>query len=225
MPTATKFVAEGVGNGFSFCPTTLAVKPVNGILPMSISNYNSLYGATHGYLASGTGNFSSGVSSLGDLMDIYYNLYSFNATATGSWTRGNDSDSHTWTGDLDQVVEEEPNNRVCTAVTPSYRYDDVFVSDYGNFHLGGLPLVYDDGAGTKTYYLYTVSSYFKNTSAAYFIARTYEIVDQYPELDTHAITISGVTFYFSYIWSSGSSEPDSHSSTLTINGETSYTYS
>ena len=113
MPETTKFVYEGVGNGFYRCPRVLAVEPVDGILPMSINDYNSLYGSDFGFLSNDWGSFSSGVSSLGDLMDMYYNLYSFNMTATGEWTIRSNTDSNTWTSELEQTVEKEPMERVC----------------------------------------------------------------------------------------------------------------
>jgi len=223
MPETTKFVAEGVGNGFYRCPYTLAVEPVDGILPISISDYNSLYGSDFGFLSSDWGNFSSGVSSLGDLMDMYYNLYSFNMTATGEWTIGSNTDSNTWTGELEQIVEKEPMERVCGSTPPIFRYDGVSSFDYGTFRLVVFPFVFDDGAGNKTYYLglQRSQSFFRNTGVTSFIARNFEAVDDGLELTHHEITISGLTFHFSF---SASTTPDSYSSTLTVNSETPYTY-
>jgi hypothetical protein len=224
MPETTPFTALGRGNGFSFCPRQLAVEPVDGILPISISDYNATYGATYGFLSASSNNFSSGVTNLTDLMAIYYNLYSFNVTATGSYEfLGGPSDSHTWTDDLAQVVEKEPINRVCTFSTPNYRYNGSSYYDYGNFKLNGSQFFYDDGAGNKTYYAGAVSSssFFRNTGVTNFGARTFESVDAGQELTHHKITISGVELHFSFY---AATTPDSYSSTLTVNSVDEYTY-
>jgi hypothetical protein len=219
MSTTQEFNADVRGNGFPFCPSRLAddVVPVDGVLPLSVSDYNSQYGAEFGFLSTAE-NFSGPIdkNDFLKIMPVFWNLESLDVTASASWTfpdsdpPGPDSSSIS-DETLDQVNEKKPNQRVCGGFSQLYfRFPDPFPSSGQRASFRFSRIFWQ--AAEEKYYVTTVGQQTfintgpgENSSAPVVIrGRRFEDIDNDLELDSGSLMIGIIPFWWGLYKSSSS---------------------
>lgn len=124
MPTATKFMALGAGNGFPFCIATA-----------------SGYGNVNGTSLEGS------ALTLAEAMALYYNLYSLDVEATGLSYTSPASGSVVSVPSVTRtnVSDKEPMERACSAAVFGTGSETEFASDPESASLGVLLVVFSRG--------------------------------------------------------------------------------
>ena len=125
MPVATKFMTDGVGNGFPSCLTKVNVSTYDKWTTFSGWSKDS-------EPAGGAAKVESIARSLAAAMKIYWNLYSVNGTLTATGTDPNESVSLS-SVNVSTDPKAQPSSRVC------HWLDDVSESDSD----GGISCAFD----------------------------------------------------------------------------------
>ena len=231
MPTATSFNALGAGNGFPFCFRELAVKPVNGSLGMTSNDYNNEYGDDFSTIGSDTG-FSRGKLDPKYFADIYWNLYSFKASASVSYTYTvNDGNGGTTTvtdsGSVSDIqmnrrFDQEPRERVCYKGRVEYK--STVTTDQDSRIWFGPIYYFENEDGSKEYYLSFLASIHVAVSASVWFGDRFQArnFDRLPPVWEGVITIDGIEL--DMIYAMFDSEPDSITAAISLTDTTFYTY-
>ena len=242
MPEATPFMALGVGNGFPFCFRELAVKPVNGSLGMTSNDYNNEYGDDFSTIGSDTG-FSRGKLDPEYFADLYWNLYSFKASASVSYTYTvNDGNGGTNTVtdsgsvsdiQMNRTLDQEPRERVCYKSHVEYESTDT--TDQESRIRFGPIYYFENEDGSKEYYLSFEASIRVAVEGSFRFSDGFQPV-HFDRLDPYipddeetfesvwegVMTIDGIELDIMYVMSDF--EPNSITAAISLTDTTFYTY-